>query len=202
MNDVLFTFILITIQIIFVYLCYYNGKTFFSEREKQGKTTQKIFDISHKFLPNYSDNEWLNILMNIVIFSPLVIYPHIIGQFLSYIIPVLLFRYITTNTTILPKTKNCNDDSFSLYNFINGHCYDKIFSGHFACGIIISLLLYHNNIIQDLNILGIYNIIIAYLLLVTRSHYTVDLILGGYVAITSYYLGINIEFLKNAFRLY
>jgi len=198
MNDIVLIIILIIIQIVFVYLCYYNGKHFFSERKKQGKTTAKIFDISHKFLPNYSDNDTLHNLLNIVIFSPLVIYPHLIGEFLSYIIPILLFRYITTNTTILPKTKNCNDDTFGIFNFVNGHCYDKLFSGHFACSVIISLLLHHNNLIQSPVILWLYNALSAYLLLVTRAHYTVDLILGGYVALTSYYLGINIDFLKNA----
>lgn len=197
MNDILFVIILIIIQLIFVYLCYRNGKNFFSERERQGKTTQKIFDISHKFLPNYSDNDTLHILLNIIIFSPLVIYPSIIGEFLSYIIPILLFRYITTNTTILPKTKNCNDENFKLINLINGHCYDKIFSGHFACSVIISLLLYHDKLIQNTFILSFYNLLSAYLLLITRAHYTVDLILGGYIAITAYYLGINIDFLKN-----
>ena len=197
MNDILFVITLVIMQLLFVYLCYHNGKAFFTERKKQGKSTQKIFDICHKFLPNYSDKDWISIILNIITFSPLVFYPHLIGEFLSYMIPIFLFRYITTNATILPKTKNCDDESFNMFHFINGHCYDKIFSGHFAGGVIISLLLYHHNIIQNSYVLTLYNMITAYLLLVTRSHYTVDLILGGYVAITSYYLGINIDFIKN-----
>lgn len=193
MKNITVLLTLLILQVVSVYLCYYNGKTFFTDREQQGKTSPKIFDLLHKYLPDYSEKDHLGYLMNIAIFFPLIMYPQIISQFISFMIPIMMFRYVTTNVTILPKSKNCKDENFGIFNLINGHCYDKIFSGHFACSIIISLLLYNNNLIDNVGVLALYNVISAYLILVSRSHYTVDILLGGYVAATSFALGININ---------
>ena len=137
--------------------------------------------------------------MNIFIFSPLLFNLSIFNDFLSYATPLYIFKYITSNVTILPKSKNCYDGDFNVLHLINGHCYDKIFSGHFAGSVIISLLLYNKGIVTDPMILIIYNLISAFLILATRSHYTVDIILAGYISVSSYLLGINVNFIKNLF---
>jgi hypothetical protein len=68
-----------------------------------------------------------------------------------------------------------------------------------SSSIITSLLLYKKNIVTNLKILTTYNLISAYLILVTRSHYTVDILFGTYVALSSFFLNINIDLLKNIF---
>jgi hypothetical protein len=192
--------LLLIINIIFVYSSYHNGKNFYNRDEnnniKSKNSTKKIFDISHKYLPDYSRNDNIHHLMNMFLYMPLLFNPDIIFEFLSYILPIFIFRYITTNATIYPKSKNCDDSQFKLWYFINGHCYDKMFSGHMASSIIISFLLHKYGKITNTTLLFLYNFINAYLILISRSHYTVDVIMGIYVAITSYLLGINTDLLK------
>lgn len=182
-----------------VYLCHTNGKIFYEDRKKKCKTTQKVFDISHKYLPDHSKDNFWHIAMNAFIFAPLLLNLSILDDYLSYSAPILFFKQIVSNVTILPKNKNCDDSNFSLLYFLNGHCYDKIFSGHFASSVLISMILYNRGIVTNPYVLGLYNLISAYLILATRSHYTVDILIGGYVAVTSYLLKINIDFIKDIF---
>jgi PAP2 superfamily C-terminal len=196
-KDIVFTIILLIIHIIFVYMCHYNGKKFYEDRKKRGKTTQKVFDIGHRYLPDYSNITFWHIIMNVFIFAPLLLNTSIFGDYLSYTTPLALLKYVTSNVTILPKSKNCCDESFNVIHLLHGHCYDKIFSAHFAGSVVISLLLYDKGIVTNPKILIGYNMISAFLILATRSHYTVDVILGGYIAATSYLLGINFDFMKN-----
>ena len=197
MDDIVFMLIMIVIHVFFVYICHDNGKTFYRERQKNGKTTQKIYDVGHKYLPDWSHIDFWHVMMDIFIYSPLILNSSILEDYLSYSTPIVMMKYITSNVTILPKSENCCDENFNLIHLLHGHCYDKIFSGHFAGSVLISLLLFEKDIVTDPKILIGYNLISAFLILATRSHYTVDILIGGYVAITSYLLGINIDFVKN-----
>jgi hypothetical protein len=198
MRKIIFRMILL-INILFVYMSYLNGKTFYDDRIKNNKTTPKIYDIGHKYLPDYSYYNETHVLMNIFVFLPLLFNLSLFSDYLSYLLPVLMFRYITINSTILPKSKTCDDSDFGILHILHGHCYDKLFSGHMASSIITSLLLYKKNIVTNLKLLSIYNLTSAFLILVTRSHYTVDILFGTYVALTSFFLDINVDLLKNIF---
>jgi hypothetical protein len=199
MKNHIFSIILTMVSFSLTYLSYLNGKNFYEDRIKNNKIRPKIYDVFHKYLPDNSHNSKMHYLTNIFVFFPLIFNLSIIDDYLSYMMPIFLFRYITTNATILPKTKECDDKDFTILNFFNGHCYDKIFSGHMSSSIIISLLLYEKKIITDIRILYLYNIISAYLILVTRSHYTVDILIAIYVSVTSYMIGLNSNFIKDLF---
>jgi hypothetical protein len=181
MKQIVYSVILIVINMILIYMSHKNGKTFYEERSKKCKKSHKVFDICHKYLPDHSHDDSWHVAMNIFIFAPLLFNMSIFEEYLSYSAPILLFKQITSNVTILPKSKNCNDDSFKLMYFLNGHCYDKIFSGHFAGSVLISMILYNRGIVTNPYILGLYNLISAYLIL------------------TSYLLKINIDFVKDIF---
>src|SRR3989338_3754426 len=195
--EIIIYFVIIITILTFTYISYYNGKTFYDTRKKNKKTTHKVYDIGHKYLPDYSNNNLWHVVVNLFVFFPLLMNLSIFEDFISYIIPIMIFRSITSNVTILPKTKTCDDIQFRPINLIHGHCYDKIFSGHFVSSVLISMLLYSKGIVQNIPILVFYNIISAYLILITRHHYTIDIIIAGYVAITSFLLGINMDFVKN-----
>jgi hypothetical protein len=60
---------------------------------------------------------------------------------------------------------------------------------------IISLLMNRENI--DTKIILMYNLISIFLILVTRGHYTIDVIMGGYIAATAFMLNINLDFIQN-----
>lgn len=189
MKGIILAIILIVIHILFVYNAHNNGKTFYDDRQKNNKTKPKIFDIGYKYLPDYSQIKNIDIIILVFIFFPLIFHTSSIEEFLTYTSLSNMFRYITINTTILPKDKNCDDTNFNIVNLINGHCYDKIYSGHYASATTISMILYNNNV--SLYYILPYNLISALLLISSRSHYTIDIIIGGYVAITTYLLKIN-----------
>jgi hypothetical protein len=184
--------LVVCFHIFAVHNVHNNGKQFYEKNTKN-----KIYDIGHKYLPKIESKyiPKIEMLSNIFICLPLIFRPSIIYDLITYLIPIYLFRHITTNVTILPKNKKCNDNDLTITSFFNGHCYDKIFSGHYAIAMIISLLLYYNANV-DIKIIILYNIIAIFLILVTRGHYTIDVIIGGYIAITAFFLKLNIDFLE------
>jgi len=195
--------IIIILHFTSIYITHKNGKTFYDEREKKHNKKTKIYDIAHKYLPKCKDInlsiDQIETFMNIFMYSPFLWNPSLIYDYVSYIIPIYLFRSITTMTTILPKDKQCNDKEFKFYNFINGHCYDKIFSGHYASVMIISLLMNRQGV--NKTIILFYNLISIFLILVTRGHYTIDVIIGGYIAATAFLLNFNLDFMQELIEM-
>lgn len=181
--------IFIVIQLALVYTVYINGKKFYEERNKNTNIKYKIYDIGHKYLPNLSKIKNIEEITNLFLFFPFILEPQIITDFFSYILPIYMFRLLTTNATILPKASNCDDSTFGFFNFINGHCYDKLFSGHMATTSIITSLMYRKN--YDAKFLFLYNLIISFLLVSSRQHYTADVLFGGYIGYTAFCLDIN-----------
>jgi hypothetical protein len=102
---------------------------------------------------------------------------------IAFIIPIYFIRSILTLINILPKSSECN------YNpalaFINGGCYDKIFSGHTAFVYVLTLLLNKYKIINFATLI-ILNILNVSIILLTRTHYTIDIIVSFLVSYTMY----------------
>lgn len=189
MNQTLFTVILLILHIVFVYNTHSAGKSFYDDRQEKGKTNPKIYDIAHKYLPNLSHVKNLEFVMNIILFLPLIAEYDMFEEFLERSLPITMFRYITTNVTILPKTKHCDDSRFGFFSIFNGHCYDKMFSGHYAMCTIMSLMMIDRK--YNSYFVGFYNVFIMVMLLASRGHYSIDIVLGGYVALSSYLLNIR-----------
>jgi hypothetical protein len=120
MRKIIFRMIIL-INFLFVYMSYLNGKTFYDDRIKNNKTTPKIYDIGHKYLPDYSHYNEIHIFMNIFIFLPILFNLSIYADYLSYLLPILMFRYITINSTILPKSKTCDDSDFGILHIFHGY---------------------------------------------------------------------------------
>lgn len=95
-------------------------------------------------------------------------------------------RAITTVVTVLPKSEPCESEDFSLTALMTGQCYDKVFSGHTAFAILVSLAFVSSGI-WPLWIGWMYSIGMALLLLFTRGHYTVDIVLGAAFAYLSWH---------------
>jgi len=128
----------------------------------------KLFDIGHKILPHISSIPWLSDILIFVLFP--FIYKN--KQFWSEILSVLILRALTIIPTILPKCHHEQKSCDGILGIINGQ-YDKIFSGHMSYVFIATRVL-------KLNKLQFYtlNILQALIILSTRTHYTVDVILG------------------------
>ena len=151
----------------------------------------KVYDISFKYLPNYSRYKkykdlFLLLIVFIVLQSPKIF--EIIHDITSLFITILLIRSVTIMTTILPKTTRSCKPHFS----ITGHCFDFIFSGHFSLGLLSTMILFKYGETSML-FLVIFNILHAMAILVTKSHYTIDILVGGLV--TGFVFQNNLMFL-------
>ena len=119
------------IFIIVLYICAHaflnfsaqnNGQDYYDDRINKNKTNPKVFDIMHKYLPYWKNNDWLNNLIAILSLIPL-IYTNDINlyfDFASLLLIVNIIRDITINLTILPKNKECDlKDSGYVYQTLS-----------------------------------------------------------------------------------
>ena len=151
------------------------------------KIEYRVYDVFHEILPNYEKYEFIgNIYITIVFLFVLFKQSKtvsIVFDLISFIIPIYFIRSILTLITVLPKSSEC------IYNpklaFINGGCYDKIFSGHSAFLFILTLLLNKYKIINFVTLI-ILNIINVSIILLTRTHYTIDVIVSFLVSYLMY----------------
>jgi len=93
-------------------------------------------------------------------------------------------------TDIPSSDKECDPNNISIYNIIFGHCSDKIFSNHTAFTLLALLVIYEFNLLNmgQLLILGLFQILYALLIIITRAHYSVDVLLSYYIVVPLYYL--------------
>ena len=139
----------------------------------------RLYDICHKYLPNYEKYELNGNIYIILVFLFTLLKPSytvlIIFEFVAFIIPILFIRSIFSLFTVLPKSSNCVYNPYT--SLVNGGCYDKIFSGHFSTVFVLSLLLNKYNIIT-MPIVVLLNIINVLIILSTRIHYTIDILVS------------------------
>jgi hypothetical protein len=172
-----------------------DAHNYYEQRIKDNKTTPKVYDIMHKHLPHLKDIEWVDNLILGISILPMIYAndPDLYFDFASLLIIVNIIRDITINLTILPKDKECSIDSrSSIYQTLVGGCYDKIFSGHFAFVFILSLLYSSYNVVTNVPLLIIWNVINAIVILLIRSHYTIDIVVSFFVC-----LAVFNEYMKN-----
>jgi hypothetical protein len=185
--------VFIILQFLHVHLVHSQGYTFYRTREENGKTTQKVYDVGHRFLPNWSMNRSLIVIMNASAF----LFPFMFGwsvfeEYMSFFVMILILRFLFTTLTILPKEKTCDDQSLGPHSVMFGHCYDKIFSGHFASILLVSLIAVKRKLLTPTNAVLI-NLLNGWVILVTRSHYTVDLAVALVVTLYIYQMNIRLN---------
>ena len=147
-------------------------------------------------LPDLSDNKSIIFLADKL--PILGIFPFILTNrsdlfiFMYKLFSVIFFlRTLTKFFTILPSQSrtNCTNDIKNPMIYISGYCHDKIFSGHSALTLIYLLTIIDNKIINPkYNFLLIFShSLYAVLLIVTKNHYTVDIISSYIITISIFY---------------
>lgn len=158
-----------------------NADEFYNDRINNSKTNPKVYDIMHKHLPYWKNNDWLNNLIVLITLIPLFYTnnENMYFDFIALLLIVNILRDITINLTILPKNKECNlNERSEIYKSVLGACYDKIFSGHTAFVYLLTLLYYSYSVITNVPILILWNIFNAVSILIIRSHYTIDVVVS------------------------
>lgn len=158
------------------------AESYYQTRVDNGKTTPKVYDILHSYLPDFSNHsvDYHHIISMSLLIPMIFMKWEIIREYIGYFLILVLIRAITIRLTILPKNKNCIG-----MNPILGACYDKIYSGHFTSVFLATILYYKYNYISMYSLVLI-NIINAAGILLYRWHYTIDIIVSMFVTLFIY----------------
>ena len=191
-NKILIFLVLIIIHIFSTYNVHITGKTFYNNRINNNKHIPKVYDIGFKYIPDLSSYKKLKILVDILPFIlPLFFNYNVILTFFELNIYINIIRYIFTSLTILPKINNCDDSRYTFENIVFGHCYDKIFSGHFASIMILILIAHNMKELNNIYLSSIFLIIYGIMIISVRYHYTIDIAIAILISIIIYKFNIK-----------
>jgi hypothetical protein len=152
---------------------------------------EPLYDLLFEILPNLERFRLLNDIISICfIIAALKLTDS--KKTLQIMLVIGIIRIAITYLTVFPKsTKSaCNFYKFSLV----GGCHDKILSGHTAMNVVASLQILslypqYKYILLPLNLLA------SFLIIASRDHYTIDVVIGYLVSIlifTQFYSKQNI----------
>ncbi len=161
-----------------------------SERFYQKKENhKKVQDIFHDILPHIEYFEYASDIIAISVIGYLAIMRFDLLYHLGGLVLTLtLLRQFIIQMTILPKNTVCDIKNTSM---IRGGCYDKIFSGHFGITFLTTLILLENGFINKFIVILI-NLVNGIFILLSRNHYTIDIIVSIFVVIIIYQNNLNI----------
>jgi len=173
-----FTFYLISFYSTYYHLNYLNKHIEINEYDT-------LPDLLIESLPDLSNVKICNFMIDsfiLILFIPFFIKKRYdLLYFMFKIISILtLLRSVTKLVTIVPsQNNNCSNNS-SIKTYLTGYCNDKIFSGHTAITLILILTIMENKLINNNynSLLVFSHIFYAFLILATRNHYSVDVVLG------------------------
>lgn len=162
------------------------GRKYYEEHQHGG-----IFDVGYLVVPQIHIPKYIFILTELAWIPFIFHVPNkMLGQILFAIMlrlsAIMSLRAIANSVTILPKDGACDSyEKWSLRNFLTGACYDKLFSGHMAYVSLVSLAFVSCGVWNPW--MGwAYSGLMALLMLLSRGHYTVDLVIGAALAYLSW----------------
>ena len=137
----------------------------------------QIIDVGHLLIPKIPNNQ----LPEIIIISKLLFYLcwdiQNIEDFCLYLSYFYWFRFLTIWMTILPSLKPKSPIRF--YGLMGGHNDMLPVSGHTFISCWVSFFLW-----EDLgNWVFLSDILLSYLLLAMRRHYTIEIVLSGFFSV-------------------
>jgi hypothetical protein len=147
----------------------------------------KIFDVVHHYTPDFHEFGSLVNVIPLLLFGSFFFLKNSVSLLEETALKLLLIhliRSLTIISTILPKHENCKREG-SMLSRLLGDCYDKVFSGHTSLVFLITLILLRENYISFTTLLMI-NMIETTIILLTRSHYTIDVILAYFITYLVY----------------
>ena len=147
----------------------------------QSCNSKPLYDILHANFPNMSKYEKAIDFIPIVIGAAVAVLAIMsnsnvdIKSLLNVLSYVLILRSITTIVTILPSPI-CGQKKVEAI----GGCHDCIFSGHTSMTLIFCYYMYLHNPYLKWPLL-LYSMIGSFLIIITRSHYTIDVLIAWIV---------------------
>ena len=159
-------------------IAYKNGK-------KKNPEEKPLYDLGHYYLPDLDNYHIIpDIILGLYIIAFFYFGNIELLKEISLLMCIMFtFRSILVISTSIPDASGkCEQKKFQI-----GYCNDLMFSGHTATITLISLYLmsiFPNK--RNMLILG--NIITYILIIASKNHYTIDVLIGSYVSTTLYFL--------------
>jgi hypothetical protein len=161
------------------------GEVFYSKNHD----FPKVYDILHENCMHVDKFEYASDIISLILIIILICLDvNMFYDYLGFIIVILIIRIFVNMLTILPKNNLCSVETGWSFR---GKCYDKIFSGHFSSVFIATLLLYKNNYINII-LLVLINLINSLFIILSRNHYTIDIIMAFFVSLFVYQNNFNV----------
>jgi len=189
--------ILILLAIIFhIYANYVTHHRIIKNDDKYKYKHKPLFDIIHSNTLNMNKYKYIPDYLAFVFLLPLLYTQDnkCISMFFKIGAIIVILRSISILATDMPRSDiECNQSELKNYNLFFGHCYDKMFSGHVALTLLSLLILYHFNKINDGQMLFsiLFHIVYSCFIIITRSHYTVDVLISYFITIPLFYYAAN-----------
>lgn len=171
-------------------------------RIKQNKQhfRKPLYDVIHNNTNNYSNYAPIVDLSTLIFMLPFIkSYGEkrcieVSSFFIGIFSILMILRSFALLMTDMPSCdENCNPHNLNMYNVFFGHCHDKIFSGHSTFSLLAVLVAYKYNYLSkgQFMIMIALQMIYALSVIITRGHYTVDVLLSYYITIPIFYSLIN-----------
>ena len=159
-------------------IAYQNGK-------KNNPEEKPLNDLGHYYLPDLDKYYIIPDIIVVLYIVGFIYYGNIqVFKEISLLMCIIfIFRSILIISTSIPDASGrCDKNKFKI-----GYCNDLMFSGHTATLTLITLYLM-NIFPNKRNMLILGNIITYILIIASKNHYTIDVLIGIYVSTTVYYL--------------
>ena len=173
-----------------IYVYYHLKNTELNKTERRKPLKDIIMD-------NGPDLRHFKYIMNPILI--IFILPYIINNKLIYLINylklfslIVSFRIITSTITEIPSSDpNCLlYKNGGILKYLSGHCFDKIFSGHTACTLLLILIAYDKKLLSYKKYLvyQILQLLYSFMLIFTKGHYSVDVFLSYIIVVPIFFL--------------
>jgi hypothetical protein len=182
-SNTLWILFLASIIITSNYWTHEFGMRFYEHQNSNGK----VFDLLHSVTPDLSDYKLYNDIIVSLTGLSFFLVPNggtLFKEFGAKFILILVIRALTTVSTILPKHEKC-ESTPKWSRLFRGQCYDKVFSGHTSFVLLATLIYVREGILNWPMFLAINFANITGILL-TRSHYTIDIVLAILITLLVY----------------
>lgn len=198
-----------TVHISAMSFVFYKGTKFYKKKKIKNRSLLKskrhtpIWDIIHSNFADYSVFNYSKDIYLIVFFLPVIFNLQNISivylyEFFWKFMILIFLRSFSIISTILPRNSklkvkiNKKTDFWTVlyHRTIGGGCYDKIYSGHAAFGLLATFLIFKYNFLEmntfNMTLFAILNVLHFFMITITRAHFTVDIVVAIYVTFWIY----------------
>jgi hypothetical protein len=161
-------------------------------KKNKGYLRKPLADIIHNNTNDYSKYSYIVDYAALIFVLPLLkSYSNnectaVLSRFISvFSVLVIMRSFALLVTDMPPSDPTCNPHNLDIYNILFGHCHDKLFSGHTTFTLLCILIAYQYGYMHtsELTIMLLFQIMYAFMVIITRSHYTVDVLLSYYITV-------------------